>query len=472
MKDINIILNLVHLLHSLYLFHTIGYKKFILFETENYLICGCLTFYRAIKNYVSIMSIENQMKEIGENAKNAAFELKNSSTTMKDNALNRMADDLEKHTDSIIKANLLDLENAEKNNLEQSKIDRLVLNKDKIHKIAEGLREVAAFPDPINEIISMWRRPNGMDIGKIRVPLGVVGIIYESRPNVTADAAGLCIKSGNAIILRGGSEAINSNIAIADILHNAAVSAGLPKNCIQVIRETNRAYVDAMLKLKEYIDVIIPRGGETLIQKVVQNSLVPTIETGIGIVSIFVNYDANFDMADKIIINSKCSYPAVCNALDKLLIHESIKDEYIPRIVKSLRENGVEVRGDQKTQELVPDIIPATEVDWGAEYLSLKISIRVVKNIDEAIEIITRYDSKHTESIITKNYQDAREFLYRVDAAAVYVNAATRLTDGGVFGLGAEIGISTQKLHARGPMGVNQLTSTKYIIYGSGQIRE
>jgi glutamate-5-semialdehyde dehydrogenase len=331
---------------------------------------------------------------------------------------------------------------------------------------------VAAFPDPINEIISMWRRPNGMDIGKIRVPLGVVGIIYESRPNVTADAAGLCIKSGNAIILRGGSEAINSNIAIADILHNAAVSAGLPKNCIQVIRETNRAYVDAMLKLKEYIDVIIPRGGETLIQKVVQNSLVPTIETGIGIVSIFVNYDANFDMADKIIINSKCSYPAVCNALDKLLIHESIKDEYIPRIVKLLRENGVEVRGDQKTQELVPDIIPATELDWGAEYLSLKISIRVVKNIDEAIEIITRYDSKHTESIITKNYQDAREFLYRVDAASVYVNAATRLTDGGVFGLGAEIGISTQKLHARGPMGVNQLTSTKYIIYGSGQIRE
>jgi glutamate-5-semialdehyde dehydrogenase len=418
------------------------------------------------------MSIENQMKEIGENAKNAAFELKNSSTMMKDNALNRMADDLEKHTDSIIKANLLDLENAEKNNLEQSKIDRLVLNKDKIHKIAEGLREVAAFPDPINEIISMWRRPNGMDIGKIRVPLGVVGIIYESRPNVTADAAGLCIKSGNAIILRGGSEAINSNIAIADILHNAAVSAGLPKNCIQVIRETNRAYVDAMLKLKEYIDVIIPRGGETLIQKVVQNSLVPTIETGIGIVSIFVNYDANFDMADKIIINSKCSYPAVCNALDKLLIHESIKDEYIPRIVKLLRENGVEVRGDQKTQELVPDIILATELDWGAEYLSLKISIRVVKNIDEAIEIITRYDSKHTESIITKNYQDAREFLYRVDAASVYVNAATRLTDGGVFGLGAEIGISTQKLHARGPMGVNQLTSTKYIIYGSGQIRE
>lgn len=418
------------------------------------------------------MSVENQIKDIGENAKKAAFDLKNISTILKDNALNRMAEELEKKSDSIIKANALDLENAEKNNLDQSKIDRLILNQEKIHKIAEGLRDVAVFPDPINEVISMWRRPNGMDIGKIRVPLGVVGIIYESRPNVTADAAGLCIKSGNAIILRGGSEAIHSNIAIADILHKAAVEEGLPNDCIQVIRNTDREYVDAMLKLKGFIDVIIPRGGESLIQKVVQNSLVPTIETGIGIVSMFVNYDADFEMADKLIINSKCSYPAVCNALDKLLVHENIKEEYIPRIVKLLKENGVEVRGDKETQELVLDIIPAKEEDWGAEYLSLKICIRVVEDINEAIEIITKYDSKHTESIITEDYNQAREFLYRVDAAAVYVNVATRLTDGGVFGLGAEIGISTQKLHARGPMGVNQLTSTKYIIYGNGQIRE
>jgi glutamate-5-semialdehyde dehydrogenase len=310
-----------------------------------------------------------------------------------------------------------------------------------------------------------------MDVGLMRVPLGVVGIIYESRPNVTADAAGLCIKAGNAIILRGGSEAIHSNVAIANILNNSAVQEGLPNNCIQIVTNTNRAYVDAMLRLKGYIDVIIPRGGETLIQKVVQNATVPTIETGIGIVSIFVNDDADFEMAKKLIINSMCSYPAVCNAVDKILIHEDIKDDFIPLIVDILEENNVEVRGCEQTQQLA-DVIPATEEDWSAEYLSLKICLRVVKNIDEAIEIITKYDSMHTESIITNHYDHARRFLEEVDAAAVYVNAATRLTDGGVFGLGAEIGISTQKLHARGPMGVKQLTTTKYIIYGSGQIRE
>ncbi|MHA1294478.1 MAG: glutamate-5-semialdehyde dehydrogenase [Promethearchaeota archaeon] len=418
------------------------------------------------------MTIEEEMKLMGEKARSAAFDLKNLSTNLKNNALLRMAEDLEKNIEIIIAANKKDLENAKKNNLEQSKVDRLILNSEKIHKIAEGLREVAIFPDPINKVIKMWRRPNGMDIGLVRVPLGVIGIIYESRPNVTADAAGLCIKAGNAIILRGGSEAIHSNIAIADILHNAAIKEGLPKNCIQIVRDTNREYVGAMLKLKDYIDVIIPRGGESLIQTVVKNSTVPTIETGIGIVSIFVNYDADFDMAKNLIINSKCSYPAVCNSLDKILIHEKIKDKFIPFIVKALEENGVEIRGCNITQEIVPNVIPATEDDWSAEYLSLKVCIRVVKDINEAIEIITKYDSKHTESIITKNYNDARKFLYEVDAAAVYVNAATRLTDGGVFGLGAEIGISTQKLHWRGPMGVEQLTTTKFIIYGNGQIRE
>ena len=418
------------------------------------------------------MGIEEQMIEIGKNAQKAAFILKNISTTSKNNALLRMADNLENQADQVIEANKKDLENAKKNDLEQSKLDRLILNFEKIHKISEGLREIAAQPDPINEIISMWRRPNGMDVGLIRVPLGVIGIIYESRPNVTADAAGLALKAGNAIILRGGSEAINSNIAIADILHDAAINEGLPENCIQIIRDTNREYVGAMLKLKDYIDVIIPRGSESLIQRVVQNSQVPTIETGIGIVSIFVNYDANFEMAKKLIINSKCSYPSVCNALDKILIHESIKEKFIPFIVDALTENDVEVRGCKTTQKLTSNVNPATEEDWGTEYLSLKVCIKVVKDIEEAIGIITKYDSKHTESIITNNYIDARKFLYEVDAAAVYVNAATRLTDGSVFGLGAEIGISTQKLHARGPMGVNQLTSTKYIIYGNGQIRE
>mgnify|MGYP006294657065 FL=1 len=261
-------------------------------------------------------------------------------------------------------------------------------------------------------------------------------------------------------------------MAIAYILKEAATREGLPEHSIQIIRDTNREYVGEMLKLKDYIDVIIPRGGESLIQRVVRESLVPTVETGIGIVSLFVNEDADFEMALKLIINSKCSYPAVCNALDKVLVHEKIKDKFIPQLTKALRENDVEIRGCPLTKELDPDVIAATEEDWGAEYLSLKICLRVVKNIDEAIEIITKYDSKHTESIITDSYAEARKFLYEVDAAAVYVNAATRLTDGGVFGLGAEIGISTQKLHARGPMGIKQLTTTKYIIYGSGQIRE
>ncbi|TFF95704.1 MAG: glutamate-5-semialdehyde dehydrogenase [Promethearchaeota archaeon] len=418
------------------------------------------------------MSIQEQMKVIGENAREAAFILKNASTLMKDNALMRMAADLEANSAQIIEANQKDLENARKNQLEQAKIDRLILNEEKIHKIAEGLREVAEQDDPINEVVSMWRRPNGMDIGLVRVPLGVIGIIYESRPNVTADAAGLCLKAGNAIILRGGSEAFHSNVAIADILKEAATREGLPEHSIQIIRDTNREYVGEMLKLKDYIDVIIPRGGESLIQRVVRESLVPTVETGIGIVSLFVNEDADFEMALKLIINSKCSYPAVCNALDKVLVHEKIKDKFIPQLTKALRENDVEIRGCPLTKELDPDVIAATEEDWGAEYLSLKICLRVVKNIDEAIEIITKYDSKHTESIITDSYAEARKFLYEVDAAAVYVNAATRLTDGGVFGLGAEIGISTQKLHARGPMGIKQLTTTKYIIYGSGQIRE
>lgn len=418
------------------------------------------------------MDIEKDMIKIGERARNAAFTLKNVSTTDKNCALLRMAEELEEKADIILEANKKDLENARKTNLKQAKVDRLILNSEKIHKIAEGLREIAVFPDPINEVISMCRRPNGMDIGLIRVPLGVIGIIYESRPNVTADSTGLALKAGNSIILRGGSEAINSNIAIADILHEAAVKEGLPENCIQIVRDTNREYVDAMLKLKDFIDVIIPRGGEALIQRVVQNSTVPTIETGIGIVSIFVNNDADFEMAKKLIINSKCSYPAVCNALDKILVHEKIKEKFVPFIVNALVENGVEVRACETSQKLASNVISATEEDWSAEYLSLKVCIRVVENIDEAIKIITKYDSKHTESIITTNYEDARKFLYEVDAAAVYVNAATRLTDGGVFGLGAEIGISTQKLHARGPLGIKSLTSKKWIIYGSGQIRE
>jgi len=412
------------------------------------------------------------MQSIGKKAKDSAFKLKNISTTIKNNAIIQMANNLESEMKSILEANKLDLENAAKNNVEKVKISRLALNETKIKAIVQGLKDIALLPDSINEVISTQRRPNGMEIGLLRVPLGVIGLIYESRPNVTADAIGLCIKSNNAIILRGGSEALNSNLAIADIMYKSAINGRLPKNCIQIIRSTDKQYVDELLKLKDFVDVIIPRGGKSLIQKVIRDSLVPTIETGIGIVSIFVNQDADFEMADKIIVNSKCSYPTACNSLDKLLIHEKIKDSYIPRIISLLRKNDVEIRGCEKVKSIDSSIISAKEEDLGTEYLSLKIVIKVVKDINEAIGIITQYDSMHTESILTNSYKDARKFLYEVDAAAVYVNASTRLTDGSVFGLGAEMGISTQKLHARGPFGINQLTSTKYIIYGDGQIRE
>jgi len=412
------------------------------------------------------------MQSIGKKAKDSAFKLRNISTTTKNDVIFKMANNIENEMNSIIEANKIDLENAVKNNVEKVKINRLALNETKIKAIIKGLKDIVLLPDSINEVISTQKRPNGMEIGLLRVPLGVIGLIYESRPNVTADAIGLCIKSNNAIILRGGSEAINSNLAIADIMYKSAISGGLPNNCIQIIRSTDKQYVDELLKLKDYVDVIIPRGGKSLIQKVIHNSLVPTIETGIGIVSIFVNQDADFEMADKIIINSKCSYPTACNSLDKILIHEKIKDSYIPRIISLLRKNDVEIRGCEKVKSIDSSIISAKEEDLGTEYLSLKIVIKVVKDINEAIDIITQYDSMHTESILTNSYKDARKFLYEVDAAAVYVNASTRLTDGSVFGLGAEMGISTQKLHARGPFGINQLTSTKYIIYGDGQIRE
>jgi len=412
------------------------------------------------------------MQSIGKKAKDSAFKLKNISTDTKNDVIFQMANDIENEMESILEANKIDLENAVKNNVEKVKINRLALNETKIKAIIKGLKDIASLPDSINEVISSQRRPNGMEIGLLRVPLGVIGLIYESRPNVTADAIGLCIKSNNAIILRGGSEALNSNLAIADIMYKSAIDGGLPDNCIQIIRSTDKKYVDELLKLKDYVDVIIPRGGKSLIQKVIHDSLVPTIETGIGIVSIFVNQDADFEMADKIIINSKCSYPSACNSLDKILIHEKIKDSYIPRIISLLRKNEVEIRGCEKVKAIDSSTISAEEDDLGTEYLSLKIVIKVVKDINEAIDIITKYDSMHTESILTNNYKDARKFLHEVDAAAVYVNASTRLTDGSVFGLGAEMGISTQKLHARGPFGINQLTSTKYIIYGDGQIRE
>ncbi len=412
------------------------------------------------------------MNKIGENAQTAAFKLKLLPTKKKNDALLEMADALVANMPQIIEKNKIDIANAEKDGLPKAKIERLILNESRINDMARGIRDVATLKDPVGEEVSMWERPNGLRVGRVRVPLGVVGIIYESRPNVTADVAALCLKSGNAVILRGGSEAINSNSIIADVLSNAAINAGIPENSIQLIKNTDREFVRVMLKLNKYIDVIIPRGGAGLIQMVVQNATVPTIETGVGVDSIFVNYDADFEMAKNIIINAKTQRPAVCNALDKLLVHEKIKDEFILFIIEEIRKYGVEVRGDDETRKIVPEVIPATEEDWGTEYLDLIMCVRVVKDIAEAIDIITKYDTKHSEAIITNNDEDSQKFLNEVDAAAVYVNASTRFTDGGQFGLGAEMGISTQKLHCRGPFALEALTSTKFVVYGSGQIRE
>lgn len=418
------------------------------------------------------MSIQSEMNKIGENAQTAAFKLKLLPTKKKNDALLEMADALVANMPQIIEKNKIDIANAEKDGLPKAKIERLILNESRINDMARGIRDVATLKDPVGEEVSMWERPNGLRVGRVRVPLGVVGIIYESRPNVTADVAALCLKSGNAVILRGGSEAINSNSIIADVLSNAAINAGIPENSIQLIKNTDREFVRVMLKLNKYIDVIIPRGGAGLIQMVVQNATVPTIETGVGVDSIFVNYDADFEMAKNIIINAKTQRPAVCNALDKLLVHEKIKDEFILFIIEEIRKYGVEVRGDDETRKIVPEVIPATEEDWGTEYLDLIMCVRVVKDIAEAIDIITKYDTKHSEAIITNNDEDSQKFLNEVDAAAVYVNASTRFTDGGQFGLGAEMGISTQKLHCRGPFALEALTSTKFVVYGSGQIRE
>jgi len=338
--------------------------------------------------------------------------------------------------------------------------------------MAEGLRQIAGQPDPVGAVDRMWKRPNGLEIGLLRVPLGVIAIIYEARPNVTSDAAGLCLKAGNAVILRGGSEAIHSNTAIADIIGQALVDSGLPQESIQLIPLTDRQAVIELLTLDEYIDVVIPRGGEALIRVVVENSTIPVIKHFKGVCHTYVDEGADLTMAGRIVMNAKVQRPGVCNAMETLLVHQRIAEEFLPSMISQLQEAGVQIRGCPRTQALVSDLIPATEEDWLAEYLDLILAVRVVDDLNQAIDHISRYGSMHSEAIITRDYSRAREFLHKVDAAAVYVNASTRFTDGGAFGLGAEIGISTQKLHARGPMGAQDLTTTKYIIFGNGQIRE
>lgn len=407
----------------------------------------------------------------GQNAKEASYELGNLSTTVKDKALLAMADALIENAKEILEANKIDLDNARAKGTSEPMVDRLALNEDRIKGMADGLRQVVALPDPVGEVLSMWNRPNGLQIGQKRVPLGVIGIIYEARPNVTCDASGLCIKTGNATILKGGSDAINSNIAIVKVLAKASEEAGLPKNSIQLIEDTSRETTTAMMKLNEYIDVLIPRGGAGLINAVVQNATVPVIETGTGNCHIYVDSSADFEMAKNIIVNAKTSRPGVCNAAEKMIIAEDIAEEFLPIVVEALREKDVLIKGDEKSRSIVSDIQEATEEDWHKEYLDFIISVKIAKDIDEAIKHINKYSSGHSEAIVTKDYASSQRFLQRVNSAAVYVNASTRFTDGEVFGFGAEIGISTQKLHARGPMGLKELTTIKYIIFGDGQIR-
>ena len=411
-----------------------------------------------------------RLEEMGAAAKQAARKLAVAGN-QKDTALEAIAAALEAHTEEILAANREDLAAAEANGMSRSLMDRLALNEKRIAGMADGVRQVKAQPDPVGQVLEGGVRPNGLRIEKVAVPLGVIGIIYEARPNVTADAAALCLKAGNAVILRGGKEAFRSNQAIAEVMRDAVEAAGLPRDSIQLVQDTSRASSIEMMGLTGYLDVLIPRGGAGLIRAVVENSHVPVIETGVGNCHVYVDDAADLEMAAEIIFNAKTSRPSVCNAIETVLVHKDAARAFLPMMKAKLDEKQVEIRGCDKTREILPDCVPACEEDWATEYLDYILAVKVVDSLDEAMAHIASYSSGHSECIVTENYRNAERFLSEVDAAAVYVNASTRFTDGGEFGLGAEIGISTQKLHARGPMGIRQLTSQKFVIRGNGQIR-
>lgn len=408
---------------------------------------------------------------IGANAKAAASELSHLGQTKKNEGLLACAKALITRQKEILAANSLDIENAEKNQMKESLIDRLRLNSNRIEQMADGLRQVVSLKDPIGEVLSSEIRPNGLQILKRRVSIGVIGIIYESRPNVTSDAFGLCFKAGNAVVLRGGSDAIHSNLSIVKVLKEALKETGINENAVQLLEDTSRETATKLMKLNEYIDVLIPRGGAGLIKTVIENSTVPVIETGTGNCHIYVDESADFTMALDIIENAKTQRMGVCNACESLVIHEKIVEKFLPQIYQRLTDKQIVFRADERSRAICPQMEAATEEDFATEYLDPLISVKVVKNLEEAIAHINHYNTGHSESIITADYNNAMRFLEEIDAAAVYVNASTRFTDGEVFGLGAEIGISTQKLHARGPMGLEALTSTKYVVFGNGQIR-
>jgi len=405
-------------------------------------------------------------------AQSAARQMGTLSTQVKNAALMRMAAVLEAEESALITHNARDLQRAAEAKLSSAMVDRLRLTPARIREMARGLREVAALPDPIGEVTRMWRRPNGLEIGTMRVPLGVIAFIYESRPNVTADAAALCLKSGNALILRGGSEAIHSNLALCELLVKAAAEAGVPADALQMIPKTDRGAIFELLKLDKYVDLVVARGGEEFIRTVVEQACMPVIKHDKGLCHIYVDDEADLTMAGNVAFNAKVQRPSVCNAMETLLVHRGVAERFLPSFCAQLRAARVEVRGCPETARLVPGVVLATEEDWETEYLDLVLSIKVVPSLDEALEHIARYSSKLSEGIITANYDKARRFLHQVDSAVVYVNASTRFTDGNQFGLGAELGISTQKLHVRGPMGLEALTSLKYIVYGAGQVRE
>ncbi|MFA5515463.1 MAG: glutamate-5-semialdehyde dehydrogenase [Desulfuromonadales bacterium] len=417
------------------------------------------------------MTIAREMLNLAQEAKNASRVLATLSSSVKDELLRRMAGALEADADALLLANEKDLAAARDQGLAAAMIDRLALDKTRIAGMADGLREVAMLPDPVGEIVNMRRRPNGLQVGRMRIPLGVIAIIFESRPNVTADAAGLCLKSGNAVILRGGSEAIHSNGAIGAVLKRTLEEMGLPPAALQVVATTERQAVLDMLKLQDEIDLVIPRGGEGLIRFVSENSRIPVIKHYKGVCHLFIDASADYEMAAKICVNAKVQRPGVCNAAETLLVHKDIAETFIPYIVGILRGKGVELRGCPITREFAPQVRAASEEDWGAEYLDLILTVKVVDDMEEAMDHIRAYGSLHTESIVTRDYGNAQRFLREVDSSVVMVNASTRFSDGNQLGLGAEIGISTSKLHSFGPMGLEDLTTRKFIVFGEGQIR-
>ena len=411
------------------------------------------------------------LERLGINAKEAEKTLMVASSEKKNQALKKIAEGLIENTDKTIEANKVDLENGEKNGMAKSMLDRLKIDKERIEGMAKGVLDVATLPEPVGRILSATERPNGLRIEKVSTPIGVIAVIFEARPNVTSDAAALCLKSGNTVILRGGKEAINSNKTIAKVMRQAVKEAGMPEDVIQLVEDTSRESANELMKMNEYVDVLIPRGGAGLIQAVVKNATVPVIETGVGNCHIYIDKNADLKKAVDIVFNAKTSRPSVCNAAESLLIHKDIAKEALVAIKNKLDEKDVTLVGDSKAREIIPDMEKATDADWATEYLDYKMSVKIVDSVEEAIDHIYKYSTGHSECIVTENAGTAEKFMNQVDSAAVYLNASTRFTDGGEFGFGAEIGISTQKLHARGPIGLPELQSFKYKIYGDGQIR-